>query len=338
LTNYSIITKLIRYSLTFAAKLQPYLNRMIRTYLKYRPAWIQFLIFLGLMAGVFIVINLFATPIMQNAFGISTNDVLNFAKGDFTHPNARIFLIMSQTVMVCGLFIIPAYLFGYFADPQPSHYLGVAQIPRYLFILFIIPLVLLGIPAQGVLGILNQQIPLPASFLKDEAINNAAIKVLAQSTNITDLILSIIVIGLFAAIGEELFFRAILQRIVIHWVKNPWVGIIVTAILFSAFHNQFSGFLPRFGLGVILGAVYWYSGSLWPAILYHFLHNTIGVIIAYYRPNSINKEDVVAGSYTSALLFGTLCIALIVFIIMKMKKHSTTTYANVYPKEPNFFD
>ncbi len=311
---------------------------MIRTYLKYRPAWIQFLIFLGLMAGVFIVINLFATPIMQNAFGISTNDILNFAKGNFTHPNARIFLIMSQTVMVCGLFIIPAYLFGYFADPQPSTYLGVAHFPKYLFLLLIVPLVLLGIPAQGVLGLINQQIPLPASLLKDEAVNNAAIKVLAQSSNVTDLILSIIVIGLFAAIGEELFFRAILQRIVIQWVKNPWVGIIVTAFLFSAFHNQFSGFLPRFGLGIILGAVYWYSGSLWPAILYHFLHNTIGVILAYYRPDSINKGDAISESYASVALVGALCIALIVFIIMQMKKQSTTTYADVYPKQPNFFD
>jgi uncharacterized protein len=329
---------LILYSLTFAAKLQPYLNSMIRTYLKYKPAWIQFLIFVGLMAGVIIVINLIAVPILQSGLQLSAEDVLNFSKGKFTHPNSRIFLILSQTITVLGLFVIPAYLYGYFADSKPSHYLGIVYSPKYLFLLLVIPLVFLGIPATGILGLLNQQIPLPESLLKSEVINNESIKILAQSSTHTDLALSIVVVGLFAAIGEELFFRAILQRIMIQWVKNPWAGIIVTAIIFSAFHNQFSGFLPRFGLGVILGAIYWYSGSLWATILYHFLHNTIGVIYVYVNPKSLNKQEVIGGSYFGTIIIGVIAIVLIVFIIKRMKANSTTSYAEVYPKEPSFFD
>src|SRR5688572_32690696 len=82
-----------------------------------------------------------------------------------------------------------------------------------------------------------------------------------------DLIINIIVIALIPAFCEEMLFRGALQRVVIHLTKNPWAGIIITAIVFSALHMQFQGFLPRMFMGIVLGALYWYSGSLWTSIL-----------------------------------------------------------------------
>jgi len=56
-----------------------------------------------------------------------------------------------------------------------------------------------------------------------------------------DLLVSILLVGVLAAVGEELFFRGILQRIFIQIFKSPWWGIIVTAAIFSAIHGQFLG-------------------------------------------------------------------------------------------------
>jgi membrane protease YdiL (CAAX protease family) len=311
---------------------------MLRTYLKYKPAWIQLVVLIAIAVGVLVVVNLIAIPIIQNALSLTNKDLENVGKGIYEHPNIKLFLILSQVVSVISLFIIPAYLFSYFADPVPSHYLRIDKLPKINFIFFTFPLLLLGIFATNLLAILNQKIPLSATMIKDEAIANKAIAVLATSNNITELIVSIIVVGLFAAISEELFFRAIMQRIIIQWVKNPWVGIIITAILFSAFHFQFSGFLPRFGLGIILGGLFWYSGNLWPCILFHFLHNTIGIIAAYFDPSTINNNNALNEKIEESVLYGLVSIVLIVFIFIKMKKQSTTSYAKIYPPEPSFFD
>ena len=78
-----------------------------------------------------------------------------------------------------------------------------------------------------------------------------------------DLLIMIFLVGMLPAIGEELFFRGILQKLFIQIFKKAWPGIIFTAFLFSAIHMQFMGFFPRMALGIILGALYWYSGSLY---------------------------------------------------------------------------
>ncbi len=311
---------------------------MLRTYLQYKPAWLQLLVFFGIAFGVFFVINAFALPLLQYYFKLSTSDIIAFGNGKLEHPAAKQFLMASQAIQVLSLFVLPAYLYSYFASPTPSSWLGVQQPPAGKYTLAVVALVIVGIPATGLLGILNQKIPLPASLIQDELVTNKAIEKIALATNITDLMVSIVVIGLLAAIGEELFFRAVLQRICIQWTGKPWAGIILTAALFSAFHFQFSGFLPRMGLGIILGAVYWYTGSLWCSILFHFLHNTIGVLVGYNNPAMLNDNALVKDSLWLTIIVGTVAMGIVLCIILWLKKHSTVTYNKVYPAEPSFFE
>ena len=76
-------------------------------------------------------------------------------------------------------------------------------------------------------------------------------------------------------------FRGYLQQKICHWLDKPHFAIIITAILFSAIHMQFQGFLPRFVLGIVLGYLFYWSGSLWLPIIAHFLNNAIAVTFAY---------------------------------------------------------
>lgn len=93
---------------------------------------------------------------------------------------------------------------------------------------------------------------------------------------------------------------------------------------------QFQGFLPRMFLGVILGAIYWYSGSLWPSILAHFVNNAIQVIAVSYSPEYIDKEPAVP-------VFVALVSGLLIWAILWMfKSFSTVSYQKVYePEELN---
>ena len=74
-------------------------------------------------------------------------------------------------------------------------------------------------------------------------------------------------------------------------LQKSWVGIIVSAAIFSAMHMQFYGFLPRFALGVLLGLIYWYSGSLWVAILAHFIYDAVLIVLAYFYPEMLDDEN-----------------------------------------------
>jgi membrane protease YdiL (CAAX protease family) len=149
---------------------------------------------------------------------------------------------------------------------------------------------------------------------------------------ITNLFLNLLLVAVFAGVGEELFFRGILQRLFIKMFRNAWAGIIVTAILFSAIHLQFYGFIPRFILGVLLGLIYWYSGSLWPAIIAHFAYDAFAVIMIHFNPALAEKENVSISLGNQAVM-AIVSAALVIAIVIVMKKKSTTTYSAVYARD-----
>jgi hypothetical protein len=102
---------------------------------------------------------------------------------------------------------------------------------------------------------------------------------------------------------------------------------------------QFSGFLPRFGLGLILGALYWYSGSLWPGILFHFLYNSLGVLLVYLSPKTLQQETPVEMTVIGTWLFGLASVFAVGYLILQLKKQSTTVFSDIYPdKKQDFFD
>jgi len=86
-------------------------------------------------------------------------------------------------------------------------------------------------------------------------------------------------VAFLPALCEEWLFRGTLQPLLVRATGNIHVGIWVSAALFSAIHMQFFGFVPRMLLGAGFGYLVVYSGSLWPAVVGHFVNNA-GVVIA----------------------------------------------------------
>jgi membrane protease YdiL (CAAX protease family) len=111
-----------------------------------------------------------------------------------------------------------------------------------------------------------------------------------KMNSLSDLAVNLVVIALLAAVGEELLFRGALQNVLVELTKKPHLSVWVTAIIFSALHAQFYGFLPRMLLGVVLGYLYIWSGSLWLSILFHFLNNGLAVLFGYLVRNGMLSE------------------------------------------------
>jgi len=108
-----------------------------------------------------------------------------------------------------------------------------------------------------------------------------------EDKSATGLLINLLVMGLVAALSEELFFRGILQQIFIKNKINAHVAIILTAVLFSAFHLQFFGFLPRLFLGLVLGYLYYITQNLWVPITAHFLNNAFAVVSVHLFSDEI---------------------------------------------------
>ncbi len=82
-----------------------------------------------------------------------------------------------------------------------------------------------------------------------------------------------VVIALLAAVGEEPLFRGALQ---------PWIGLVPTAVLFGLLHATSIAHMILAGLlGLLLGWLYQWSGSLWPPVAAHLVIDLVtGLFLA----------------------------------------------------------
>jgi hypothetical protein len=108
------------------------------------------------------------------------------------------------------------------------------------------------------------------------------------------------------------------------WFKGPWIAIIISSIIFSLVHISYYGFLVRFGLGVILGLVYYYSGNIWLSILFHFLFNGLQVTLLYITSSSSSSKlaEVKDMDPHVPLWIGLPSLLLLIFLFNVYKKIS----------------
>jgi membrane protease YdiL (CAAX protease family) len=308
----------------------------MQSYLKTRPVWIQLLLFIGMAMGIFMIFSLIGMSILSAMTGISMFDVNDTSKWDNANPKMLTYVRGMLLLQFFGLFVIPTLLFAYFSDPKPLHYIGLRKpIKPVYWILGIVSLII-AIPLVEYTGLLNRDVNFGGAqkwmqSMEDEALKQ--IKFMLAKQTISELITNIIFISLFAGVGEELFFRGVLQRLFIKAFKNPWLGIIVSAFLFSALHIQFFGFIPRFLLGILLGAMYWYSGSLLTAIVAHFAYDAFFIIWAFFQPQIIDDAEGTMARGSTQVVLALVSAGLVALLVWFMKKNSTVSYSEVYKND-----
>jgi uncharacterized protein len=96
-----------------------------------------------------------------------------------------------------------------------------------------------------------------------------------------DVLIAIVIAALIPAIGEELAFRGVLQGLIGRSTRNMHAAVWISALIFSLYHMQFYGFIPRMLLGAMFGYLTWWSGSVWAGAAAHFINNLI-TVLAYY--------------------------------------------------------
>lgn len=138
------------------------------------------------------------------------------------------------------------------------------------------------------------------------------------------LLINLIMIAVLPALGEEIAFRGILQNQVAKATGNIHLAVWISAILFSAYHLQFYGFIPRMLLGAFFGYLVVWTGSIWPSIIAHFVNNASAVLVVYFTQEDIGFNQEVLSSEEapglSIIAFGILIFSIGLFLVWRDSK------------------
>jgi hypothetical protein len=270
----------------------------------------------------FIIGFLIAIPIFQINISNLTNVLSNY-----NDPENLSFLKYLQTIQAIGLFIIPSFIIAYLFNTDSIKYLKFSSISIRPITLTII--ILLGsIPVINVLNVINEAMQLPEwlsgieTWMKEKEMSAQGLtEAFLRMDSLNDLMFNIVMIGVLPALGEELIFRGVFQRLFAEWTKNIHWGILIAAILFSAMHMQFYGFLPRLMLGILLGYLFYWSGSIWVPILGHFVNNAAAVIVYYFYADEMSKEVENFGAAEGSFIYLIIGLAIIIPLLYLFYKN-----------------
>lgn len=229
-----------------------------------------------------------------------------------------------QTISSLGLFLLPAIGMALFCDASPRLYLSLHRVnDERVWLLVLASMFLIAAPINFI-AMLNQQMELPTFMAPVEQWMRSQEDLAQQLTQnmIGDgtpqlLAINLIVMALCPAITEEFFFRGALQRLIGKWNPNPHFVIWSAAILFSAFHLQFYGFIPRMLLGAYLGYLLLWTRSIWIPVFAHFINNATAVI--GMSDKNLRESALVTGEIPIDQIFQygiAAAISLILFIFL----------------------
>lgn len=256
----------------------------------------QLLTLIGILVSTIIAGTLIGLLIVTARYGSST--MMDIARLKLDSPQAISALWFLQFIGTTLPILLTPIIFAYAVVRDPGDYLKNNFHFPPILILMVIVMAALAFPITEYLGNINEKMVLPQSLKGVEqwmrTSEDEAAKIsdsMMQMHGFGDMLFDLIFIGLLTAIVEEFLFRGCFQTIFVRWTKNTHAAVWITAILFSAFHQEFYSFLPRVFLGVLFGYFAAWSGSIWPAVLGHFLNNGSVVVLTYMSQKRIIDID-----------------------------------------------
>jgi membrane protease YdiL (CAAX protease family) len=298
----------------------------VNTYKQLHPS-LQLLIFISLtLTGIFIG-YLIGAGLIIAFYGV--NVLTSVARLDLSTPNAADALWVLQIISTTLPIFASALIFARFIVKDPREYLKTTFKFSPVLLAIIFCIMLFSSPLIELLSNINQQLALPQflsglqQWMRDSEDKAQKLTVvLLQMKTFWSMVIKVLVVGLLTAVVEEFMFRGCLQTLFTRWTKNTHAAIWITAILFSAFHMEFFGFLPRMMLGVLFGYLVAWSGSIWTSVWAHFINNGTAVVQSYLFQNKmikLNPDDPHVfnyGSYAFSLI-------IILFLLLLYKNIAT---------------
>ena len=189
------------------------------------------------------------------------------------------------------------------------------------YILWAIVLTVAAYPMVIFLGWLNAFLPVPGWMAEMQQSMDEMIAKLLGSENI--LWMGLFHIGLVPSICEEIMYRGYVQRsLEKSW--GIWTAIIVSGLIFGAYHLQITRILPLAALGMLFAYITYVSNSLIPAMVAHLVNNGGQVILSTIYPKMLDQELTAETDLPWAgILFGVVLLITLLSILHKRYLAST---------------
>ena len=261
----------------------------------------------------------------------------------FEQPLSVSSLKWVQFFQSAAMFLLPPLCMAYLWSQEPMKWLKVSEFQSFKFSGIAILLMLVALPAINLLSYWNQQMSLPAFLEPLEQwmkTSEESAKVLTEqfmhTTTFGGLIINILLMAVLPALGEELTFRGVLQRLLTPRIttsspyrQTPHIAIWCSALLFSAIHLQFYGFVPRMLMGALFGYMLVWTGSLWIPILMHFTNNAAAVLLYFVSLRAgwdMEKMDTIGTNDT--LWLGVVSMVITIAGIYAFRRSTTMSNAS----------
>lgn len=287
---------------------------------------------------IVVSITLLSTIIFSTAAGLLIDFIygINIMKdgsalSDFSDPNVVAAMKLMQMLTTgIGMFLLPSLVAASLFSQRPGSYLSLEQKPTAPAVAYTILLMFAAVPLINLMMSVNQQMHLPEflsgveQWMKESEENAMKItEAFLKMDTTSELFYNLLIVAVLPALGEEFLFRGILQRLFHEQTKNIHLAIFLTAALFSAFHMQFYGFLPRMFLGVLFGYLLVWSGSMWVPVLAHFVNNGAAVIVAFIAArNELPFNQDTLGTTEADLPFAISSAFLVFLFVVLIRKAS----------------
>ena len=175
-------------------------------------------------------------------------------------------------------FLIPAFVFKFMTrndDPEPMR-LGVKLEPNT-------PIVILG----------SIGIVVGAAYINSFMVSFIDFGPLFETDPLSSpvrVLMTFISIAIVPALSEEFLFRGCILSNLLPYGKNT--AILFSALLFALMHGNFAQFFYTFIAGIVLGAVYVKTDSIWAPTFIHLFNNFYSVIQQVVYEQNAKDEQV----------------------------------------------
>lgn len=247
-----------------------------------RGATFHFVMGLLALGGAFVLFQVFVSPLLLLIqIGLSDGGMSSLqtmgSPEKLLASYTRELIISNSAGQLIGL-ALPALLLARLHATGVSGYLRLRSVDVRLGMLALVGV--LGLqPVVQWLAQVNQDLPLPESVRLFEQTQLELIRSVLEGG--LGVAFNLSMLALVPGLCEELLFRGYAQR-QFERATGPVGGILLSGVIFGAYHLRPSQVLPLVVLGVYLAYLTWRTGSLWPAVLVHIAHNGLAVLAARY--------------------------------------------------------
>lgn len=236
----------------------------------------------------------------------------------------------TQFLSATFTFLAPALVASYLFSDSPKRYLSIERIKDVRVWLLTLAGLTLFSPIINVVSLMNRAISLPEFMrpvelwmVEQEAMAERLTNMMIGDGGFGSIMANLIVMALTAAITEEFLFRGALQRILERYCSNIHMVIWLAAVIFSAIHLQFYGFIPRVLLGAYFGYLLYWSKSIWLPVFAHFINNSMAILamsLADLKSNSYITGEIAPEETISYSILALACIPLFIHTNRLLKR------------------